>query len=117
MALVEMNQSIIIKHAQLDENGDPKLDEMGYPLEPVSVSYNCRVDEGSKLVKFMNSGNVTGQTPVIKARILLDGLVGVRYEDSVVYTNELGVTVERVPDEINVKRWIDGSPLMTEVFI
>ncbi|MGM0807514.1 MAG: hypothetical protein ACQET8_22675 [Bacillota bacterium] len=117
MSFVEMNQSIVIKHVQLDENGDPKLDEMGYPLSPIETTYSCRVDEGSKLVKFMNSGNVTGKTPVIKARILLDGLVNVRYEDSIVYTNELGVTIERVPEEINVKRWIDNSPFMTEVFI
>jgi hypothetical protein len=110
MPIVPMKQTVIRKRGG-------GLDDWGNPLPAISTTLKCRVDEGSTLTRYMSAGTSSSETVVANARILFDKLADITYDDLIVFTNELGTTIERKPKEINVKR--DGStkPIMTEVFI
>ncbi|MFZ7945664.1 hypothetical protein [Neobacillus sp. 19] len=54
---------------------------------------------------------------VASARILFDKLADIRETDTLVFTNELGLTIEKNPIEINVKRGANGKPILTEVVV
>ncbi|MEK4360810.1 hypothetical protein NYE48_27775 [Paenibacillus sp. FSL M7-1455] len=47
--------------------------------------------------------------------IYLDRLADVTYDDTIQYTNELGVEIKRKPISIQPKRWINGKAVLTEV--
>lgn len=61
--------------------------------------------------------NQFGEEATCQIRILINGIAAVSYDDKITYTNELGVTVDRVPVKINVKRRVSGRPMLTEVFV
>lgn len=110
MALVPMKQEIrVVRGGELDEWGNPLPDD--------EFTHKCRVDEGTFLIEYRASSNVTSREVVAKVRILLDKLVDIRFDDVISYTNELDETVKGKPKKINVKRHINGKPLMTEVYI
>jgi hypothetical protein len=112
MALVPMKQLITIDHAASTE-----LDIWGKPLiPPQTTTYKCRVDEGSYLTVDSKQGS-TGDRVVATAKVLLDKLVKIGYDDYVSYTNELGDTIKRKPLRIDVKRNFAGKPILTEVFL
>ncbi|MFV4885084.1 hypothetical protein RY279_06390 [Bacillus velezensis] len=48
---------------------------------------------------------------------MVDKLAGIRYTDTLAFTNELGEIIERKPKEINVKRHVSGKPILTEVVV
>lgn len=112
MALIPMKQEIVIFHSG-------GIDDWGNSLPGEKVPYKCRVDEGTFLVEYRSGagGNVSSREVVAEARILLDKLVDVGYDDVIVYVNELGKEIKRPPKKIDVKRHINGKPLMTEVYI
>ncbi len=110
MAIVPMRQEITVKRG-----GPP--DEWGNPLPDEKVIHKCRVDEGTFLVEYRASSNVSSREVVAKARIILDKLVDIRYSDEIIYTNELDQDIKQSPKKINVKRHINGKPILTEVFI
>lgn len=111
MALVPMKQKITVFRGG-------ELDEWGNELPEKDFTLTCRVDEGTFLVKSKSGGgNVAHREVVAQARILLDKLVDIRYGDMILYKNELGEEIKGNPERINIKRHINGKPLMTEVYI
>lgn len=86
------------------------LDEWGNPIPGETLEYKCRVDEKSELVR-----DKTGKEVVSSARILIEKLVDVGYDDTVEFTNELGQTIRRTPLNISVIRDFSGKPWFTEV--
>jgi hypothetical protein len=93
-------------------------DEWGYPIETVTRTLKCRIDEGTIAVKSKTGGlSREGEVVVAEARIMLDKLVEIAYTDEISFTNELGTTITRKPKEINVKRNIAGKPILTEVIV
>lgn len=103
MAVIPLKQRVrITKPGGLDEWGNPIPDE--------TLEYKCRVDEKSELVR-----DRTGKEVVSSARILIEKLVDVGYDDTVEFTNELGQTIRRTPLNISVIRDFTGKPWFTEV--
>lgn len=72
----------------------------------------ARVSEGTRVVT-----NRYGDEAVSSMTVLLDKLADVSYDDTITYTNELGVTIERTPISIQPKRGINGKAILTEVFV
>ncbi|WP_433943610.1 hypothetical protein [Paenibacillus sp. SN-8-1] len=87
-------------------------DGWGIPAEAVSVPFPAFVTEETRTVR-----NQYGEEAVTQLRIILEGLAPISYRDKVRYVNELGNVVERTPQNIAVKRRVDGTPLVTEVFV
>lgn len=110
MAVVPMKQVITIERGE-------KLDDWGRTVPEETIEHKCRVDEGTFLVEYRASGNVASREVVANARILLDKLQDVRYDDLITYTNELGIDMKQKPKKINVKRDISAKPILTEVFV
>jgi hypothetical protein len=111
MAYVSMRQTITIKRAS------DTLDDWGNPVPGETFNFNCRIDEGWALHSYRSSGNSDNEVVVSTARILLDKLADIKETDIISFTNELGVTIERSPKQIIVKRNVSGNPIMTEVII
>jgi hypothetical protein len=111
MPVVPMKQTISVTSAT-------GLDEWGEPIESAPVMHKCRIDEGTIAVRSKTGGlSRDGEVVVAEARILLDKLVSIGYDDEISFTNELGTTITRNPKEINVKRNIAGKPILTEVIV
>lgn len=110
MAILPMKQTVTIKRGGT-------LDDWGNVVPGGEFTLKCRVDEGSSLQIYRSAGTKVGETVVVKARILFDKLTDIRETDTLVFTNELGITIEKSPIEINVKRGASGKPLLTEVVV
>lgn len=110
MPLIPMKQDIVIERGE-------KLNEFAKAIPDQFIEHKARVDEGTFLVEYRATSNVTSREVVAKAKILLDKLQDVRYEDTIVYTNELKQTIRGKPKKINVKRSMSGKPILTEVFV
>lgn len=87
-------------------------DGWGQPISTAPVTYSAYVVEETRKV-----ANQYGDEAVVQLRIVVEGLAPITYRDKVRYTNELGIVVEREPVRISVKRRVDGTPLVTEVFV
>lgn len=110
MAIIPLNNEITVTRG-----GD--IDDWGNPTASVIFSLKCRVDEGSKVTVSKSGGMNTSETVVASAKIIFDKLEDIQYTDEIAFTNELGQTIKRKPISINVKRMINGKPILTEVFI
>jgi hypothetical protein len=110
MAILPLKQTVII------QRGDT-LDEWGNVTPSETISMKCRVDEGSTLQVYRSAGTKISETVVASARILFDKLADIRETDTIVFTNELGLTIKKNPIEINVKRGANGKPILTEVVV
>lgn len=106
MLVVAGTQSITVKHGG-DEDG------WGAPTpetpDTVLVAY---VSEEDNILK-----NSYGEEAVVQLRVIIAGLAPITYRDKVRYENEAGLTIEREPVRISVKRRADGTPLVTEVYV
>lgn len=111
MAILPMKQTVTIKR------GADELDEWGNPIPGETLTLKCRVEEGSTLRSYRSAGTIDSEIIVATARILLDKLADIRETDVIAFTNELGITFEKKPKEINVKRGANGKPLFTEVVV
>lgn len=87
-------------------------DGWGVPAESPPIVYPAFVSEETQKVT-----NQYGEEAAVQLRIVLEGLADVTYRDKVYYKNELGVEIERVPVRIVIKRRVDGTPLVTEVYV
>lgn len=105
MLAVTDGQSITVKPSAVD-------DGWGQPIELPSFTLDCFVQEETRTV-----ANQYGEEAVVQLRIVLEGLARISYRDKIRYVNEIGVIVEREPVRIAVKRRVDGTPLITEVFV
>lgn len=111
MAIIPMRQQITVTRGG-------GVDDWGNPTEPTVFTIKCRIDEGSRLSKTLGQGLTRdGGVAIADARIFIDKLADIKYDDVISFTNELGETIERNPREINVKRHVSGKPLMTEVLV
>jgi hypothetical protein len=110
MPIIPLKQNIQVERGS-------ELDVWGNTIPENTIPFKCRVDEGSFLIQSKSTGVVTSKEVVASARIVLDGLADIRYEDSVSYTNELGHKIKRSPKKIEVKRMFNGKPMMTVVFL
>jgi hypothetical protein len=110
MAILPMKQTVII------QRGDT-LDEWGNVTPSETIPMKCRVDEGSTLQVYRSAGTKISETVVASARMLFDKLADIRETDTIVFTNELGLTIKKNPIEINVKRGANGKPILTEVVV
>jgi hypothetical protein len=118
MAVLPMKQTVTIIRSG-DGTAD-WLDEWGNPKESESFELKCRIEEGSILTRQMSgtgSGTSSVETIVANARLLFDKLADIKQTDKIVFTNELGIMIERTPKEINVKRALSGKPVLTEVIV
>jgi hypothetical protein len=111
MAVLPMKQTVLILRR------DTEPDEWGNSGISETFELKCRVDEGLALRSYQSVGMTNSEVVVGTARILFDKLADIRETDTIVFTNELGVTIEKSPIEINVKRGSSGKPLLTEVVI
>lgn len=105
MAIIPLKQTITITKPS-------GSDGWGGTVPGSEQTYKARVTETTKVVT-----NKAGEEAVATLRIILDKLADVSYDDTITYSNELGVTVERTPLKIEIKRHISGKPLLTEVFV
>lgn len=103
MPLVAMNQTIIVTKAGAS-------DGWGNNVDAAIVEYKARVTEETKTVV-----NNYGEEAVSSMSILLDKLPDISYDDTITYTNELGVTIKRKPVAIKPRRMLSGRPVLTEV--
>ena len=87
-------------------------DGWGQPIELPPFTLDAFVQEETRTV-----ANQYGEEAVVQLRIIVEGLARISYRDKVRYVNEIGVVVEREPVRIVVKRRVDGTPLVTEVFV
>jgi hypothetical protein len=111
MAILPMNQSVdILRH-------DTEPDEWGNQSISETFSLKCRIDEGVAVRSYRSVGMTSDTVLVVTARILFDKLADIRITDTVIFTNELGLTTEKNPIEINVKRGVSGVPILTEVIV
>jgi hypothetical protein len=94
-----------------------ELDRWGNPIEEEPIIYDARVDEGSYLVSSKIGGMKSSENVVASVKILLEGLVNIKYTYTISYTNELDETISGNPKQVNIKRMIDGEPVLTEVFL
>lgn len=100
-----MKQTITVKRSG-------GLDDWGKPIVGESVEMNARVEEVTESIR-----NHQGKEVVAGHRVILDKLADIRYEDAIQYTNELGVTIERNPQKVEVKRMLNGKPMLTMVYL
>jgi hypothetical protein len=110
VAIIPMRQTITVTRG-----GD--IDEWGNATPGETLTFDCRIDEGSQVRQYRSAGTTESEIIVATARILLDKLADIRETDTIAYTNELGITIEKKPKEINVKRNVGGKPVLTEVVI
>jgi len=109
--MIPFNQSIkVLKRVDEDDWGKPIYDEDNL------VSVECRVDEGSHLTSDIKSKQ-TGKNIIPDARILIEGLADIKYEDRIIYTDELGNTIDKLPERITVRRDMGGSVILTEILL
>jgi hypothetical protein len=105
-----MKQTVTIKRGGA-------LDDWGNEVPGEEITLKCRVEEGSRLTSYRSVGMSSSEIIVATARILFDKLADIKETDTIVFTNELGITIEKTPKEINVKRGATGKPLLTEVIV
>lgn len=110
MAILPLKQTVTISRGGV-------LDDWGNVTPEQSFTLKCRVDEGSTLQIYRSAGTKISETVVASARILFDKLADIHETDTIVFTNELGLTIEKNPIAINVKRGANGKPILTEVVI
>lgn len=87
-------------------------DDWGNPVYGDVYEYSCRVEEDTEVVQ-----NQYGEEAVSSAKIMLWKLADIGYDDTIEYTNELDVKIERKPIKIEILRWFDGKPRYTVVYV
>jgi hypothetical protein len=111
MSIVPMYQTITVTR------GSSTLDDWGNVVPESILTLKCRITEGSFVTTSRSQLYVNGITEVCKAKILLNGLVDIRYTDIISYTDELGQITKATPKEVNIRRIISGKPVLTEVLV
>ncbi|NOU98480.1 hypothetical protein [Paenibacillus planticolens] len=105
MALVPLKQTITVTKAGV-------TDEWGDVGPGDELTLKARVVEETKIITA-----ASGKEAVTSLHIYLDKLADISYDDTITFTNENGVTVERKPLSIAVKRGFSSKPILTEVFV
>jgi hypothetical protein len=103
MALIPLKDSISVTKPS-------GTDDWGQPIPGVSNTYDCRIDEGTKLVRNQNGAEV-----VVNTHIMIGGGVAVSYDDDVTWTDSTGVERTKNPVSIGTIKDIASKVLFTEV--
>lgn len=114
MAIIPLKQTITVTRPY-------KTDKFNRPLLPTPVEMKCRFEEKQKTVTRASSSVGVNQSMSNEvqstARILLDKLADIGYEDEIEYMNELGVTTKYSPLDIAPKRNFAGKAILTVVMV
>ena len=114
MPIVPMKQVVTVKRPGVK-------DEWGEGGKDRTFSLKCRITEGGKLDRVSNASSgisgVVSEEVVSVATILFDKLADIRYEDTISFRNELGVTVHYKPLNIKIVRNVAGKPILTKVSV
>ncbi len=105
MAIIPMNQTVTVTKPGA-------RDDWGNVMPGVNITLKCRAEETTETVT-----NQYGEEAVATVKLLIDKLADIRYDDTISYTNELGVKVERKPQRIAVTRWPSGKAALTAVYL
>ena len=105
MAIVPLKQTAII-------HKPGGKDDWGRDLPGETIVLKCRADERTEVVK-----NQLGEEVVSSVQLMFDKLPDISYDDTIEFTNELGVTVKRKPVNIEPIRAINGKPMLTAVYL
>lgn len=106
MPVIPLKQTVI--HTPM--NGiDP---DWNTPIPGDPVSVKCRFQEGARLVRNAQGGEV-----VSVGTFYFDRLYSVDLADTFTYTDENNRTTTYTPIAISVKRALNGKPILTEVSV
>lgn len=103
MPLIPLKQTVTI-HPYIG------LNDWGEPQYGTPYTLKCRISEGTKLVR-----SFAAQEVVSTAQIYFDKLVNLNPEDLIVYVDENGKERRYKPISVEVKRALNGKPIMTVV--
>lgn len=116
MALIPLKQTVTVRNRIANQDDGWETEEWSEPF-----TLKCRAVETLKLIA---SSSVTdGFKKTVdenaKATLILyfDKLPNLDYNSEITFTNELGVTITRVPILIQPIRMINGKPTLTEVHL
>ncbi|MCD9024318.1 hypothetical protein [Cohnella silvisoli] len=105
MAIIPLKQSVLITRPGIDTG-------WGHATPGAETTLKARVTEETRIVK-----NQFGKEVVSSMSVIFDKLPQISYEDTLTFTNEIGVTISRKPLSIEPRRGIGGKPLLTEVYV
>lgn len=105
MAIIPLKQRVTIRRKVA-------VNEWGESEGVVEVVIKARVDETMSLVT-----NPQGEEVSSSATIYIDKLANVRYDDVLIFINELGFVTEESPKSIVPKRGMSGKSLITVVSV
>lgn len=104
MALIPLKDSITVTPITVS-------DGWGTETQATSVTYKCRIDEGTKLVRDQQGAEVVSNT-----QILLDKKVAVSYNDDITWKDAVtGETRTEKPIEISAIKDFSSKVLFTKV--
>ncbi|MGM0846894.1 MAG: hypothetical protein ACQEUT_18200 [Bacillota bacterium] len=107
MAFFPMKQVITVKKSTAVSDGwGKKL------VEEIEIPMKCRADEVAETIE-----NMEGKETVVSLKVFLDKLPDIGYEDTITYTNELGVTTSKKPEKIQPARDFGGKVIHTVVYL
>lgn len=113
MALIPMKNTIVVTPAS------GGYDEWGEPIPSIPVTYKCRIQEGTKLVRSISGTSgaqaVSSEETVSVAQIYLDKYVNIKPSDTLSYTDEGGTERSYKPISIERKYGLNGRCLITVV--
>lgn len=105
MPIIPLKQSItVVRYGDIDEWGGGNVKE--------TLTFRARVDEKTQVVQ-----NQFGDESVSSAEIMLDKLADIRYDDDIVYEDELGREIKRKPLRIEPLRGVNGKAILTVVYV
>lgn len=90
------------------------LDDWGIAVAGQSETVNARVSYNTKKEAISVA---SGETIVFTAKILLEGLPQVDYEDYIVFTDERGKSFRKQPLEVDYKFDLSGNPVAVSVVV
>lgn len=105
MAIIPLKQKATIHKPEI-------TDDWGVVTAFPPITLKCRADERSVVVK-----NQLGNEVVSGVQFMFDKLPDIAYDDVIEFTNELGVTVKRMPINIEPIRMPNGKPTLTQVYL
>ena len=112
MALIPLKNTVTITPAST-------YDDWGEPVSAEPYTLKCRIQEGTKVVRGMtNNGGVHGVSAnevVSTAQFYFDKIAPITLTDTLTYTDEAGRTRTYTPISIEIKRGLNGKPILTVV--
>lgn len=103
-------------HTVTIERDNGQLDDWGLPVADASnkETVNARVSYNTKKEAISIA---SGEAVIFTARILLEGIPEVDYEDYIVFTDERGNVYRKQPLTVDYKFDLSGNPVAVSVVI